>query len=722
MIPIKMSVRNFLSYFDSAPELDLEGVHVACLCGDNGHGKSALLDAITWALWGIARTRTQAELVYQGQSEMKVDLEFEAGDGRYKVSRRYRRSSRGTQGTTFLELFHYSTSHGFQAVTGNTVRETELKICSLLRMDYHTFVNSAFILQGRADMFTTSTPSKRKELLGEVLGLSWYERLAERSRGLGRERDSTLRMLNTDISSMDKELSHREEYEGHRNDLQGVLIRVEDDIKERESTLEDLHIEAQRLQSLKLALEGLELEEKRVREEVTRRDTRILQQTERLKEIKTGAEKLDSLEVNLGQLRMSLKEMTTASTETGIYRMQAQELQSRVLHLEEVNVSLKADMIDLRRKVDLLDDDGAQPVTATSCPLCGQSLGTEECLHLSSTYQAQGQQKADDHRENEASIREMKLEIIRLEKVIVEWEAESVAARQREEDRHNLLIGEVEKARAMGNLVDAETSALKTEELSALDVRHRLQDIQVAIPSLKLEVMSLSGILDTRNEARAQVEFLRERQHGLIESLGAVQGQLERCRELELIRRNRLTEADLMSHQKGIYDQLSLAFGKGGIQALLIEQALPELEDQANEILGRVTDHRMSLKLETQIEKPGGGDPRETLDIKISDELGTRSYETYSGGETFRINFALRIAISKLLAHRSGAPLPTLFIDEGFGTQDASGLERLVEVINTIQDDFQKIIVITHIDEMKEAFPVRIEVTKTSRGSTFSVI
>ena len=164
-----------------------------------------------------------------------------------------------------------------------------------------------------------------------------------------------------------------------------------------------------------------------------------------------------------------------------------------------------------------------------------------------------------------------------------------------------------------------------------------------------------------------------------------------------------------------------MAFGKGGIQALLIEQALPELEDQANDILGRVTDHRMSLKLETQRERRGGGDPRETLDIKISDELGTRSYEMYSGGEAFRINFALRIALSKLLAHRSGAPLPTLFIDEGFGTQDAAGLERLVEAINAIQDDFQKIIVITHIEELKEAFPVRIEVTKTIEGSTFTM-
>jgi exonuclease SbcC len=94
----------------------------------------------------------------------------------------------------------------------------------------------------------------------------------------------------------------------------------------------------------------------------------------------------------------------------------------------------------------------------------------------------------------------------------------------------------------------------------------------------------------------------------------------------------------------------------------------------------------------------------------------------YSGGEAFRIDFALRIALSKLLARRAGAPLPTLIIDEGFGSQDAGGRERLVEAINSIQDDFEKILVITHIDEMKESFPVRIEVTKGLEGSKVEVV
>jgi exonuclease SbcC len=94
----------------------------------------------------------------------------------------------------------------------------------------------------------------------------------------------------------------------------------------------------------------------------------------------------------------------------------------------------------------------------------------------------------------------------------------------------------------------------------------------------------------------------------------------------------------------------------------------------------------------------------------------------YSGGEAFRVNFAIRLALSEVLAGRKGARLQTLVIDEGFGSQDAMGRQRLVEAINLVRPDFAKILVITHLDELKDAFPTRIEVEKTGNGSTVRVI
>ena len=178
-----------------------------------------------------------------------------------------------------------------------------------------------------------------------------------------------------------------------------------------------------------------------------------------------------------------------------------------------------------------------------------------------------------------------------------------------------------------------------------------------------------------------------------------------------------------LQKQKSIYDELVVAFGKSGVQALIIESSIPSFQDDANDLLAKLTANQMSLTLETQRErKTKQGEPIETLEIKIGDDLGTRSYDTFSGGETFRVNFALRIALSKLLARRAGAPLPILFIDEGFGTQDSTGRERLLEAIKSIEPEFKKIFVITHIEDLKEAFPVRIEVTKNESGSSYMVV
>ena len=76
------------------------------------------------------------------------------------------------------------------------------------------------------------------------------------------------------------------------------------------------------------------------------------------------------------------------------------------------------------------------------------------------------------------------------------------------------------------------------------------------------------------------------------------------------------------------------------------------------------------------------------------------------------------LALSEILAQRKGARLQTLVIDEGFGSQDTQGRQRLIEAINLVKNDFAKILVITHLDELKDAFPNRIEVEKTERGST----
>jgi len=268
--------------------------------------------------------------------------------------------------------------------------------------------------------------------------------------------------------------------------------------------------------------------------------------------------------------------------------------------------------------------------------------------------------------------------------------------------------------------ITQEKEAVARAEEATEKLQHTLETGNQKRQDLTTELTSLPQLLSDLAQAETEYQALVTQRNQAQETMGSVKTKLQRCAELEIHRKEK---EDLMAQaakRENIYKELTGAFGKGGIQALLIEIVLPEIEVEANRLLGRLTDNRMHVKFETQRETKKGN-VMETLDINISDEMGTRNYEMFSGGEAFRINFAIRIALSKLLAKRAGAPLPTLIIDEGFGTQDSTGIEKLKEAINSIQNDFDKIIVITHIEELRDAFPTRIDVTKTAEGSTLSV-
>ncbi|HWP35579.1 MAG TPA: AAA family ATPase, partial [Thermodesulfobacteriota bacterium] len=218
MIPRRLALRNFLSYGEGVEPLDFASLHVVCLTGDNGHGKSALLDAITWCLWGRARASTD-ELVRLGQTEMSVEFEFELEGAVYRVIRKRDLSRRQGVSDLQLQVFDPETG-GFRSLSGAGVRETEERITALLRMDYDTFVNSAFLLQGRADEFTQRTPAERKRILAEILGLSVFDELEAAARARRQAAEERLQGVERRIAELEARLAGRGAAEAERQRLE----------------------------------------------------------------------------------------------------------------------------------------------------------------------------------------------------------------------------------------------------------------------------------------------------------------------------------------------------------------------------------------------------------------------------------------------------------------------------------------------------------------------
>ena len=284
--------------------------------------------------------------------------------------------------------------------------------------------------------------------------------------------------------------------------------------------------------------------------------------------------------------------------------------------------------------------------------------------------------------------------------------------------------------RRLSSLLDA-----RRQRADLAERRARLTDDQRAIAAdaetRRAALDALADTLAARADAERDRDAAQTKKAEASGRLAQAQGRLGGLQErLDRAERDRQRRAQVRSElrdvkrDRALYGHLRRAFGKNGIPSLIIEETLPEIETRANVLLQRLSKGQTRVALETLKDKKTGGGTKETLDIRITDGQGVaRSYETFSGGEAFRVNFALRIALSQMLAERSGTQIRTLVIDEGFGTQDAEGLQSLIGAINAIQDDFETILVITHLDELKDAFPVRIEVRKEPvTGSTFDVI
>jgi DNA repair protein SbcC/Rad50 len=277
---------------------------------------------------------------------------------------------------------------------------------------------------------------------------------------------------------------------------------------------------------------------------------------------------------------------------------------------------------------------------------------------------------------------------------------------------------DLEQARQQQPQIQTQITQLQAQ---AQQYRQALTQTDAELAAQSAQVDTLAFAPQTLVALETQLAEHQRQRDALLAQLGALGQALHHLkqRQQELVQRQE--ELAAVRQRQRVYHELALAFGRNGIQALMIENLLPQLEVETNHLLGRLSAHQLHVQFVTQRATKRGQGVIDTLDILIADARGTRPYETYSGGEAFRVNFALRLALARLLAQRSGLALQLLIIDEGFGTQDQQGCDRLVAAINAIAADFACILTVTHIPHFRAAFSARIDVVKTAQGSQLTL-
>ncbi len=831
-----------------AQPLDFTAFHVACISGNNGNGKSSLLDAMTWALFGRGRGvkangAGMDDLVREGAENMEVEFTFEMEGHIFMIIRK--RDKRRRQSS--LDLFIGNQDHTFKNITGENITDTQDKIEKILKIDYNTFTQSVFLLQGQADLFTQQTPRERKQVLSDILGLNIYDEYSKKAKD---KRNEVLQ----DIEILKKEMEQNQEMIVQKEGYQQALQEKTSELNKMEKTQLDIDIKLKKLYEkqghqsrAREELERLGQDIQKYRLKLSKTESNLLIINQAIKDEEETLSSCEEIEQNYKQLR-ELKEIEQEVSKKFFAYTQKQERLNQLQQVikEEENV-IKSQLSVLAAKINewesqIIDEEKAGQqivklerqlkkigedekekeriekqlqqlnVTYTNsadqmkvfekqreelrnkyrvlntediCPLCRTSLNRQARMSVLKQYEQEGKSisetinkiqqvvtklppqmseiseklkviadSAQKKSAYEVQLTKLKDQIVQNEKLkqkifqlkeeqdewqnkfqkrdfareahqglgqvqidIKEFGYDPLKHRQLQQ-RIQMLLPYDEKQRQLekANLL------LQSNQKQRVELQEQESEYKQVVLNIQNQMNVFKGLIDEKldgevRKVAAHDQEIKRHQQQLAEEKGLLLANLKMIEVKEDEMKEKQVCFKRLNHRYEVLNQLVTACGKNGIQAIIIENALPELEIEANRLLGEMTDGRLALQLVTQRKARSKESMMETLDIYISDEMGTRNYELYSGGEAFRISFSLRVALSKVLARRAGAKLQTLVIDEGFGSQDVIGRDHLIEAIRTVQAHFAKVLVITHIQELKEAFDVQLVVEKYASGS-----
>jgi len=688
MIPLHLKLYNFMSYKNPA-SLDFSVFDLACLTGPNGSGKSTILDAITWALWEKSRAPSSDDLIHHGQLGMWVEFEFELDGKEYKIIRKREKKGRGQSELSFF----IKEKLGWASLTETTKTETEQRIEKVLHLPYEIFETSAYLRQGHADEFANKTPSERKEILGKILGLDLYENLSTSARAKSREIEIEEDALISQIKEVALILEEKPKILKEYEKTLFFVQKTKENLKKEEEKLKILEKERQKIELLTASLENLKNREEEITQEGQSMKLEVKRYEEEINVFKKIRGKEKEIEKHWQEFKNLAKENERLNQKLGeLSEIQKEEA---VLKHKEESLILKVKEVKEKGK----------------CPTCLRPMKKEEAKSIIEHLKKEFAEKEGPR-------------LKELSKKIKEIGYEKEEHQKIKRQLKDLANVEEEKRELEAALV---TYKEKQEYLNK--IKEKLGQKRKQYLETKKQEMETESKLKKQKpagekwqEAQDKVEQLRLDFGQIQESLGVLKQKVNYIKEQEKLYQERRERLKEIGEEKDLYKELSEIFSKKGIQARILETAIPEIENEANRILSKITDGRMNLRFETQKEKKIGEEIIETLEIKVADEIGERDRQLYSGGEGFKIDLVTRLALSKVLSRRAGAKLQFLIIDEGFGSLDTTSRDIVVQAINGIKGEFKKILVVTHLEDLKNLFPTRIEVNKDEEGSHLEMV
>ncbi|HIE56865.1 MAG TPA: SMC family ATPase, partial [Anaerolineales bacterium] len=516
MIPHNLIISGFLSYRDPV-EIDFTGFDLACIAGANGAGKSSILDAITWALFGQARQRGDAIINAQSDTA-EVVLVFEYEGNLYRVLRAKPRNKTG-----ILE-FHIAQKHQpapeaaesgpreWKPLTERAGRKTQKRIEETLRLDYETFINAAFFLQGKADQFTQQRPGDRKRILASILGLEIWETYRQRAVQRRKDVESEIRAADIRLSEIAAELSEAPQRQKRLDELTAELERLEQARKSQAQMLENIRRVAASLDEQRKLIAALTRQLETDRERVNELELRLeSRQMERKKHAQILARQTEILEA-YEALQRARAELARWDESASQFREHEQKRQGPLTRLEAARARLLQEVETLRARESAISEQRAdlRDLQSQIENARAKITGLQSEIEKRKTLEAQLAEASEDFANARAENPRLKAEMEELKARIDQLsETEGAACPLCEQplapdDRLALIAALEIQGKAMGNKYRANKSLLEQSKSLVNDLKSQIERLK----PLDDELLALQNEL---GQVKAQKEHLEAR-------------------------------------------------------------------------------------------------------------------------------------------------------------------------------------------------------------------
>jgi exonuclease SbcC len=758
--------------------VDFAEADLFALVGPTGSGKSSIIDAICFALYGsvprLENVRLVAPVISTGLAEARVRCVFTVGDRTFDAVRVVRRTAAGA--TTKEARLQERFTDGSETVVAGNAAEVSESVERLVGLNFAQFTKAVVLPQGKFAAFLHAEPSERQTMLENLLNLREVEELARRANSRAQTVEGELAALERRRS----ELGERDEATIAALDIRiGALVALSEQVREVDAQLTELNGSATLLDQ-QLAKLTDQTERLRVLRAPANLDATLAERA-------ASTERVNRCEVDLTAVSTARAHAedalgddaaTTEIAALEAVRAQHQELatlRERISKGEHVVEDLRTKCEQSARQLEVLNSVRTESLAALlaaewhngdPCPVCGTAV---ESLpnHVGADAQRASAERDAARLANEelrvkrgsaeARLSDLHEQADTLAQSLASApsiETIDAAARRRRDleatvmtarDGERSARSAVQSARAA---LDAQAAAMETFRKGFREAERRVIDLDP--PSFEVDALQQAWadltawsverskeLAERHARTTEQILSLQQARDGLLSVLISTAQQLglsgtdtrsigksvADAQVIATVERER--EADAQREREQLDAQLpplrtEHAVAKELGQALGAKRFRRWLLDDA---LSRLEADATARLLELSAgayslvrnEKSG---EFAVIDHFAADE--TRSARTLSGGETFLVSLALALALSDQVSEAAGGSataLDALFVDEGFGTLDSTTLEVIATALEELGSHGRMVGVVTHVTELAERLPVQFVVSKANSST-----